>query len=1158
MRGFKCRDLALLFTLVHTHDFDVCSRCVDVRIDGPFRQSECDKKKKNHSWVVDSGATIHCVNDFSLLSSVYTDADPVHIKVANGRVLRASAVGTARVSLADATGRLHEVVLHNVVYHPAFHDNLLSVRRLWRDNRMSTRFRGSTNYLKCASTGVKFPFSFSRQYLTHTTLSAAKAIDPKLLHSRFGHCSGRRLGKLETRSRRMPTSTTPLTHASDNCPACLSGASKKKPFRKREPNTFTYFGERLSSDLCGPFTISIDGCIYMLNIVDSATNHLSIYCLRSKKSSEVRDAFESFLKENRDYLPTDKPITWHTDNGGEFMSNDLDVFCQEFSVHRSFSVPYAPPQNAHAERMWGIMLRTMRVMLAESSVHETFWPYAAHHACMLHNVLPSTKLAGEISPYQAKYKVAPDVSKIRVWGCVCWYHLPEHERESKLSPRAVPAIHLGCDPNRRGWVIYVPHLNRITSAYHLDFQERKFLTFTDDGLVNLPRKVNPLQDLHSLYKKPTKKYHDPSPTQLDETDETDETRPTESNLTPEMCDHPNCDLPKHSPDVPHSYEQRETRNFGPNPPRRRGPNYSSPNYAEICVSNSAFATLLVLEDVNHQVLKVALEDTLCDYHTPSNYREAIKSFEVERWKESMTKEITDLIKHNTWSLVKRDKVPKSHKVTKSRWVYKIKLNKDGSIDRFKSRFVVCGYSQVQGIDYTHSFSATMRATSFRLLLAISSGEKLRLEHFDVTNAFTQSEIDSEIYVEPPQGYEKYDENGKSYVLKLNKSLYGTKQASRMWQLKLRSHLVENMGFTNSTHDPCLYSRTWDDGSKILVGVYVDDIVVAHNGKLDWFVDNFTGPKGFRGKHVGPLSWFLGMSVEQGSDYSIIVHQEQYITKLLEKFVPSNKSSLIKHAMPCNPLTFQNLTTAKTEEERAKARTLPYLQLVGSLLYLSTMTRPDVDYHLSILCSCMHDPSPAAYYAGIDLLLYLHHTKHYRLHFPGSVKPPQGVDSSLHTSISNSSGLIAYSDSSWRKPNKLGFDMFGYVVYYYGAPVSFVAKHLKVVALSSAEAEYAAASYACKEIVFVRKLLTDLGYPPVGPVPLCVDNRAAINIAENMGVTSKSKHFVDAIHYFRHLVDHKVVAPTFVKTVDQRADGFTKPLGKTLFRVWAKYLLQFSD
>ena len=92
-----------------------------------------------------------------------------------------------------------------------------------------------------------------------------------------------------------------------------------------------------------------------------------------------------------------------------------------------------------------------------------------------------------------------------------------------------------------------------------------------------------------------------------------------------------------------------------------------------------------------------------------------------------------------------------------------------------------------------------------------------------------SDIDSEIYVEPPKGFEKYDENGKSYVLKLKRALYGTKQASRMWQLKLRSHLITKMGFTNSSHDPCLFSRHWDDGTVILVGVYVDDIILAHNG-----------------------------------------------------------------------------------------------------------------------------------------------------------------------------------------------------------------------------------------------------------------------------------------------------------------------------------------
>ena len=262
-------------------------------------------------------------------------------------------------------------------------------------------------------------------------------------------------------------------------------------------------------------------------------------------------------------------------------------------------------------------------------------------------------------------------------------------------------------------------------------------------------------------------------------------------------------------------------------------------------------------------------------------------------------------------------------------------------------------------------------------------------------------------------------------------------------------------------------------------------------------------------------------------------------------------------MPCNPITFQQITTAKTEAEREKMKKLPYVQLIGSLLYL-TLTRPDVAYHMSVLCSFMHNPSPAAYYAAIDLLLYLLNTQDYQLRFLGSVKPPTGVDSKLHPSIGSSSGLIAYSDSSWRKPDKLGYNMFGYVIYLFGSPISFVAKNLKIVALSSAEAEYAAASYCCKEVQFVRKLLGDLGFPPKGPVVVAVDNQAAIKIAENIGVTGRTKHFTDAIHYFRHLVDHRVVLPTFVRTNYQRADGFTKPLGKGPFREWMKNLLYVPE
>jgi len=286
---------------------------------------------------------------------------------------------------------------------------------------------------------------------------------------------------------------------------------------------------------------------------------------------------------------------------------------------------------------------------------------------------------------------------------------------------------------------------------------------------------------------------------------------------------------------------------------------------------------------------------------------------------------------------------------------------------------------------------------------------------------------------------------------------------------------------------------------------------------------------------------------------VTLSQSQYIKKLLERFAPARPSSMIRHAMPCNPLTFQSLTCASNDVDRDKASRLPYMQLIGSLLYLSTMTRPDIAYHMSVLCSFMHDPTPAAHHAAIDLLLYVSASS-LTLHFPGLCKALSGIDPSLHDNIRSSGGLVAYSDATWRRPDALGFNMFGFVVYFMGAPISFTSKQLKVVALSSAEAEYAAASYVCREVVFVRNVLVDLGFPLVHPTVICVDNKAAIEIAHNIGVTSRNKHFIDAIHYFRHLVDHRVVIPTHVVTKHQRADGFTKCLGKSPFKEWLRMLL----
>ena len=252
------------------------------------------------------------------------------------------------------------------------------------------------------------------------------------------------------------------------------------------------------------------------------------------------------------------------------------------------------------------------------------------------------------------------------------------------------------------------------------------------------------------------------------------------------------------------------------------------------------------------------------------------------------------------------------------------------------------------------------------------------------------------------------------------------------------------------------------------------------------------------------------------------------------------------------------TNASDDLERDRASRLAYLELIGSLLYLSTMTRPDVAYHLSVLCSMMHDPTIEAYSAGIHLLLYLLHTSHAQLTYSGSSECPDGVKSEMHGRIRNSSGLVAYSDASWHNPDKLGYNMFGYGVYLLGGVISYGAKRIKVVATSSAESEYAAAAYTCKEIVFVRNICDFLGIKLDGPTVICVDNQAAIKVAENLGVTGRNKHFTDSLHYFRHLVYHQIVVPTFVTTKHQRADGYTKALGPTEFKAWRVNVVKLPE
>jgi len=159
---------------------------------------------------------------------------------------------------------------------------------------------------------------------------------------------------------------------------------------------------------------------------------------------------------------------FHTDNGSEYVNSDMEKFCEELCITRTYTVPFSPQLNPYSERTWGSLLRKVRTALVDSNVPHVFWTYCMSQAAMVCSALLGEK--GK-STYEMAWGKPFDYKTLHVWGCKVYYLVPEHERPSKLAPRALEAVYLGPDPKRNGHVVWIPQLRKITTAYHVVFSE---------------------------------------------------------------------------------------------------------------------------------------------------------------------------------------------------------------------------------------------------------------------------------------------------------------------------------------------------------------------------------------------------------------------------------------------------------------------------------------------------------------------------------------------------------------------------------------------------------------------------------------------------------------------------------------------------------------
>jgi hypothetical protein len=263
----------------------------------------------------------------------------------------------------------------------------------------------------------------------------------------------------------------------------------------------------------------------------------------------------------------------------------------------------------------------------------------------------------------------------------------------------------------------------------------------------------------------------------------------------------------------------------------------------------------------------------------------------------MSEEINSIEDNNTWELVD---LSVGHKPIGLKWAYKLKKNASGMIVKHKVRLVAKDYVQREGVDLDEVFVPVARLDLVRLLLTLAAQEGWLVHHLDVKSAFLNGELKEEVYVMQPPGFVK--ENQEHKVYKLNKALYGLRQAPRAWNIKLDRTLKKH-GFVHSPLEHGLYARG-DLGSRLLVGVYVDDLIVI--GGCTKVISEFKRQMQteFKMSDLGPLSFYLGIELHQNGGV-ITLSQGAYAAKIVEKIGLTDCNPCATPIDPMNKLSRNN-------------------------------------------------------------------------------------------------------------------------------------------------------------------------------------------------------------------------------------------------------------
>lgn len=641
----------------------------------------------NDLWYLDNGASNHMTGDkryFSYINETVTG------KVRFGDDSRIDIKGKGSIEFIDQNGEPRAMT--EVYFIPDLKSTIISLGQATeagcdvrlrgesltmrdREGKLLVQAERSKNRLYKVQMGIK-----ETQCLLSTTVSESSR-----WHARLCHVNMESIQSMVKRE--LITGIPQIAIKKEVCGSCLLGKQSRQVFPKSTPYRASKPLELIHGDLCGPISPSTrSGNRYIFVLIDDYSRYM--WSILLKEKSETFEKFKSF-KKLVEQETLEKIRTFRTDRGGEFVSHEFNEFCAESGIIRHLTDPYTPQQNGVVERRNRTLMEMTRSILKHMLVPNYLWGEATRHSTYVLNRV-ATRVLKDQTPYEMLKKRKPNVGHLRVFGCI-GYAKTVKPHLKKLEDRASMLVHLGTEQGSKAYRMFDPRTQKIVVNRDVVFDETKgwnwsqsateqsesgsftieYGSYGNHGVVT-EGDIKPatLEDRNRVVEVSSDEDdEDVSPEQRDEIEEEGEAqvlrRSTRQSIPPKYLDD-------------YVLVARDEGKY-------------TPNASSKCLDDYE----LVAEEEGEYLL-LSVNNEPVDYYEAEQYKE---------WVMACEDEIASIVKNGTWTLVE---LPLGAKAIGLKWVFKLKRNSDGSINKHKARLVAKGYVQRHGVDFDEVFAPVAR------------------------------------------------------------------------------------------------------------------------------------------------------------------------------------------------------------------------------------------------------------------------------------------------------------------------------------------------------------------------------------------------------------------------------------------------------------------